>query len=281
MLYTKVLQPGAQKATPSPIGRCLVPCCGFTENVRVPLFSGFYLLLMASWFIAGSGKTSLRYVAPSRVLSVIELISTTTSSAVIREIKDTLSDFSKAHIAYFYFEARVTEKEKEGSLESFRALLSSLLFQLSGQSDQFSGVLRELHSKHRNDAEKPLSSLVQCLKDMLSLTGQPSIYLVLDALDECPDSGMPPSRDRVLDLVEDLVQLRLPNLRICVTSRPEYGIRSALEPLATQQISLHDEPGQKKDIEDYVSSVIHSMNKWTDEDRDMVIKRLKEKADGM
>jgi hypothetical protein len=224
-------------------------------------------------FIAGSGKTFLRYVAPLRVLSVIEFMSTTTSSAIIREIKNTLSDSGKAHIAFFYFDA-----EKD-SLD-FRALLSSLLFQLFGQSDQFSCVLRELYSKYRTE-KPPISSLVQCLKDMLSLAGQPPIYLVFDALDECPDSGMPPSREKVLDLVEELVGLRHPNLRLCVTSRPEYDIRSALEPMATQHISLHDEPGQKKDIENYVDSVIRSMNKWTVEDQDMVIKTLEEKADGM
>lgn len=195
------------------------------------------------------------------------------SSAIIREIKNTLSDSGKAHIAFFYFDA-----EKD-SLD-FRALLSSLLFQLFGQSDQFSCVLRELYSKYRTE-KPPISSLVQCLKDMLSLAGQPPIYLVFDALDECPDSGMPPSREKVLDLVEELVGLRHPNLRLCVTSRPEYDIRSALEPMATQHISLHDEPGQKKDIENYVDSVIRSMNKWTVEDQDMVIKTLEEKADGM
>ena len=119
---------------------------------------------------------------------------------------------------------------------------------------------------------------------MLSITGQPPTYLVLDALDECPDSVMPSSRDKVLGLVEELVQLRLPNLRLCVTSRPEYDIRSVLEPLATQNISLHDEPEQRKDIETYVNTVVRSiasMKRWTDEDQVMVIKNLVETADGM
>ena len=126
---------------------------------------------------------------------------------------------------------------------------------------------------------------------MLSITGQPPTYLVLDALDECPDSVMPSSRDKVLGLVEELVQLRLPNLRLCVTSRPEYDICSVLEPkqsppnnrmpLAAQIISLHDEPEQREDIETYVRSVVRSMKKWTDEDRDMVINNLVETADGM
>ena len=120
---------------------------------------------------------------------------------------------------------------------------------------------------------------------MLKATGQVPIYLIVDALDECPnDSGIPSSRQRVLKLVKELVGLHHPNLRICVTSRPEFDIRTALKPLATQQISLHDEDGQKQDINDYVNSVVNSdemMKRWRDSDKTMVIEKLAAKADGM
>jgi hypothetical protein len=127
--------------------------------------------------------------------------------------------------------------------------------------------------------------LAQSLKEMLSLPTQGPVYLIVDALDECPnDSGMPTSREEVLDLVQDLVGLYLPNLHICVTSRPEIDIRTTLDPLTTHSISLHDQSGQKKDIADYISSVVYSdkrMRKWREEDRRLVIKTLSERADGM
>jgi ATP/maltotriose-dependent transcriptional regulator MalT len=187
---------------------------------------------------------------------------------IIREIQATKG----AHVAYFYFD------EKQDS----RTLLSSLLLRLSNQSDQFCGVLRELYSKHQDGNESPhIDSLVQCLKDMLSIAGQGPIYLVLDALDECPDSGMPPPRDKVLELVKELVKLRQPNLRLCVTSRPEDDIRAVLKHLKPQQVSLHDESGQTKDIIHYIRSKVQQMKKWTVEDQDMVIEELVEKADGM
>jgi hypothetical protein len=126
---------------------------------------------------------------------------------------------------------------------------------------------------------------MQCLKDMLMIIGQVPIYLIIDALDECPnDSGIPSSRETVLELVKDLVELRRPNLRLCITSRPEFDIRTTLEPLATQQLSLHDESGQKQDINYYVTSVVRSdkkMARWRDDDKNMVIEKLTEKADGM
>jgi hypothetical protein len=69
---------------------------------------------------------------------------------------------------------------------------------------------------------------------------------------------MPSSREQVLDLVKELVELSSPNLRLCVTSRPETDIRRALEPLTSFRVSLHEQNGQKQDIVKYVTSVVQS-----------------------
>jgi hypothetical protein len=202
-----------------------------------------------------------------------------TSSAIIRDI-ESLSNAGSAHMAYFYFDFK--DKGKQDS----RALLSSLLIQLSDQSGQFYDVLLGLYSRHQDGSKQPTDdSLTQCLKDMLATTGQVPIYLIVDALDECPnDSGIPSSRETALELVKELVELRRPNLRLCITSRPEFDIHTTLQPLATQQVSLHDESGQKQDITNYVTSVVRSdkkMARWRDDDKNMVIEKLIEKADGM
>ncbi|KAH9055869.1 hypothetical protein EDB83DRAFT_1091321 [Lactarius deliciosus] len=201
------------------------------------------------------------------------------SSAIIRDIK-TMSNAGSAFLAYFYFDFK--DKAKQDS----RALLSSLLFQLSDQSDIFCDTLFSLYSAHKRGSEQPTTdSLSQCLKHILTTAGPVPIYLVLDALDECPyGTGLPSPRETLLDLVDELVKLRLPTLRLCVTSRPEFDIRTALKPLATQQVSLHDEGGQTQDIKNYVADVVRSdrrMKRWRDEEKDMVIEKLAEKADGM
>jgi hypothetical protein len=120
---------------------------------------------------------------------------------------------------------------------------------------------------------------------MLSMMEQVPIYLIVDALDECPnDSGIPSPREKVLELVKALVELRRPNLRLCIMSRPEFDIRTTLEPLATQRVSLHDESGQKQDINDYVTFIVRTdqrMKRWRDDDKNAVIENLTEKADGM
>ena len=191
-----------------------------------------------------------------------------------------MSDASSPFLAYFYFDFKDAEKQDS------RALLSSLLVQLSNQSDKFCDVLHKLYLEHQDGSQQPNNaSLLQCLKSMIAFAGPEPVYLVIDALDECPnDSGIPSSREKVLKIVKALVDLRYPNLRLCVTSRPEYDIRTTLKPLVPQQVSLHDESGQKQDINDYVTSVVCSdekMKSWRDGDRDMVIEKLTEQADGM
>jgi len=119
----------------------------------------------------------------------------------------------------------------------------------------------------------------------VELPGQAPVYLIVDALDECPNrSAMPSPRENVLNLVEELIDLQLPNLRICVTSRPETDIKTLLEPLAFHAVSLHDEIGQMEDIENYIKSAVNKdrrNRKWKPEDKQLVIDVLIKNADGM
>ena len=114
---------------------------------------------------------------------------------------------------------------------------------------------------------------------------EPPIYVVMDALDECPDhTGFPTAREEVLVALKGLVELYLPKLRICVMSRPEVDIKSVLNQLTIHAISLHDESEQQQGIADYISSIVNSdlkMREWPDEDKELVIKVLSERADGM
>ena len=111
------------------------------------------------------------------------------------------------------------------------------------------------------------------------------MYIIVDAVDESPNRpGIPSPREKVLQLMEELVDLHRPDIRICLTSRPEVDIRMVLEPLSSHAVSLHDECGQREDIINYIESVVVSdanMRRWRLEDRQMVIDSLSQKANGM
>jgi hypothetical protein len=192
----------------------------------------------------------------------------------------TLREAGLASIAYYYFDFRDTDKQ------NLRNLLLSLLSQLSDRSDLCCYILHRIYVTHNNGAHKPTDDvLIQSLKETLTLSNDCPTYIIMDALDECPNTfGMPSPREVVLDFVKELVELSLPRLHICITSRPEIDIRTVLEPLTTRRVSLHEETGQTKDIVEYVGDVVHSdvrMGKWREEDQKLVIETLSEKADGM
>ncbi len=193
-----------------------------------------------------------------------------------------MCDASQASMAYFYFDFRDINKQH------WRDLVPSLLIQLSAQSGPRCDILSRLYSNHDSGVRQPNDdTLTRCLEEMLTLPDQRPIYLIFDALDECSNvSGIPTPRKRVLQLVKELVDHHIPNLHICVTSRPEVDIRDVLEPLTSRRVSLHDQSGQKKDIEGYVRSVVYSnsepiMRRWRKEDKELVIETLSERADGM
>ena len=183
-------------------------------------------------------------------------------------------------MAYFFFDFR--DKEKQ----SVRNFLTSLLIQLSAQWDPCRKIMSHIYWAHGNGAQQPnIDVLKSGLYRMLCVAAQRPTYLIIDAIDECPNfSGLPTPRAVLLDLLEELVELRIPNLHICITSRPDIDIKVVLEPLAYSTISLHDESGQQKDISDYVSKTVYSnrkMRRWRDKDRKLVVEVLSEKADGM
>ena len=203
------------------------------------------------------------------------------SSTIVQDIK-ALCDAGNGSMAYFYFDFRNAGKQ------GLQDLVRSLLIQLSAPSAPRCDTLSNLYSAHDKGKNQPGDrELVECLKRMLKLPDERPTYLIIDALDESPNSpGIPSPREKVLQLVEELVELCLPSVHICVTSRPEIDIRNVLEPLTSRRVSLHDQSGQKEDIADYVRSVVYSrseqiMRRWRTEDKELVINSLSERADGM
>ena len=203
------------------------------------------------------------------------------SSTIIQDI-EALCEAREASMAYFYFDFRDANKQ------SMRDLVTSFLTQLSAGSSLRCDVLSKLYLFHDGGKRQPSESvLTKTLKGMLTLPDQRPIYLIMDALDESPDtSGIPTARERVLQLLKELIDLRLPNVHICVTSRPEVDIQDVILALTSLQVSLQDQSGRKEDIADYVKAVVYSsmdpiMRRWRKEDKDLVIEVLSERANGV
>jgi hypothetical protein len=203
------------------------------------------------------------------------------SSAIIENIQNKRKTRS-ALVAYFYFDY------KDSSKRDLRGLLTSLVSQLAVDSVHCWGVLYQLYTQCRVGSDQPSNAaLAHCLEDMLKLPGQLPVFIILDALDECPNTVETPSaREKVLNLLDDLVGSEHPNLFICITSRPEHDIQFVFNPLTSpsRRISLNEEVGQREDINRYLRSFVQTdraMRRWKDEDKELVVNTLSERANGM
>ncbi|KAI0289213.1 hypothetical protein BC826DRAFT_957470 [Russula brevipes] len=187
----------------------------------------------ARWFIEGSTfrewkeNGSLLWIRgnPGAGKSIL-------CSAAIEDIKNMRKPTERL-VAYYYFDY------KDASKRDVRGLLASLLFQLGDSSDRCWDLLYRLYTKSRDGSEQPSDAdLTKCLDAMLKLPGQVPIFIIMDALDECPSTtGIRSAREEVLTFVEDLVGSKHSNLFICITSRPEQDIQTALCPLTTHPVA--------------------------------------------
>ena len=193
-----------------------------------------------------------------------------------------MRESGSALVAYYYFDF------KDAAKRDVRGLLTSLLSQLVDNSNHCWDLLSQLYKTCCDGLEQPSeAALTQCLKSMLNLPGQSPIYIIMDALDECPNNtGTPSAREKVLDIVEKIVRSDNSNLFVCITSRPEQDINAALNPLTplSRRVSLHEEGGQRQDINNYVRFFVQNdraMKRWRAEDKELVIHVLSERAQGM
>ena len=212
-------------------------------------------------------------------LSLPKRLTSSISSTITEDLKR-VHKAGLASLGFFYFDFKDQSKQDVGSV------LSSLLIQLATQSDAYCERLSTLYLEHNEGSQQPNeNALRECLGNMLMLRDQAPIYIIIDAIDECPNSaGTPSPRENVLELIEWLSKLQYSHLSICITSRLEADIEAVLQPLASHTVSLHDERGQKDDIINYIKWFINSdprARKWRKEDKELVVEKLSEGVDGM
>jgi hypothetical protein len=89
-----------------------------------------------------------------------------------------------ASFAMFYCDFRDDRKKDR------RGLISSALVQLCHQSDFYCDILSNFYLEHDSGSQYPSDdALVRCLKELLKVPGQAPLYLIVDALDECPNTS--------------------------------------------------------------------------------------------
>lgn len=202
------------------------------------------------------------------------------SSHVVDYITQLCQSSNATGIAYYYLDVNNHQQQLP---EDF---LRSTIAQLSSQSSRFMRKLCEYH-QHASfrridddlgDWKKWKASIGDLLAlFQLSLNFFGSIFLVLDALDECK------SNERLLDLIEKITKMQGDKLNLLVTSRTEKDIKRRMEGL--DAVSIHLQGAMiESDIRTYVEQTLKTdprLNKWNEGLKSEIRDVLLEGAQGM
>ncbi|KAK5651783.1 hypothetical protein OQA88_11650 [Cercophora sp. LCS_1] len=140
-------------------------------------------------------------------------------------------DKRNEHTVFYYFSFSDPAKQ------TVRNFLYSALLQLMQRRDSFLKSLAQLYDEYRV-GEPPLARVVDVLESVLVSAGD--VFMVLDALDECPLRG--DERSLLLSTLSQIIGWRVPGLRALVTSREEDDIQRRIKLLITMEpISIQGE----------------------------------------
>lgn len=190
---------------------------------------------------------------------------------------DRLKQDKNLIVAYFYFDFRDSMKQ------IVRGLLCSLVFQIATSSERCFAYLKREESKPRGLSHPTESELFDMLSQlMLILRNTPSnVVIIIDALDECHTS----ERENMFRFLRDVHNLKLENLRLLFTSRPETDIWEQMKDFAgadTYSLDFHDAGRHKDDLADYISAKLDSGSyRWGESVKMKAKQLLHERANGM
>lgn len=184
------------------------------------------------------------------------------SSTIVENIQQQKRT-QQRQLAYWYFQFSNDATQKVTNL------LRSLIRQLSTVSTP-DGITSLWHNHNRTGSEPGNEELAGVLDEVID-SHKDQIVLIMDALDECPQTPDQPERAKLLSILLELSRAH-PNLRILVTSRPEHDIHSALR----QYRSIDLEVSVASDVKQFVQSSLHSgdLNVWDAEIKQEIENRL-------
>ncbi|KDR72057.1 hypothetical protein GALMADRAFT_74301 [Galerina marginata CBS 339.88] len=190
------------------------------------------------------------------------------SASVINEV----SEKNQPHaVAYFFFDRRDSQSERQLHSKLIRSLISQFAHQRGG----IPGELVDLYRRCGDNQQPTVNQLQKTLHDILD--GFLHAYIIIDALDECSD------RERTLTWVDKLVSdthWTAVNLHIMVTSRPERDIEQVCRTFDPYSIDI-SEATANEDIFKYLDRQMEFKFKKYDEiTRKKIESGLRERADG-
>ncbi|KAL8855435.1 MAG: hypothetical protein Q9178_007924 [Gyalolechia marmorata] len=162
-------------------------------------------------------------------------------SIIIEGLQEVLEANVSSTVAYWYFDFN------NSSSLSVSNMLRSFIKQLCVGERSIPPAVQEMCSKYRASGHQPTTKVLLTTLHSAVDSIRKKTFLVLDALDEYPESG----RHELLAAIKLLRNSEHDDLHILLTSRREYDIEHALNAITTQKLSIQG-PAVDSDISRHV-----------------------------
>ena len=134
-------------------------------------------------------------------------------------------------LAYFYFNFNDQKHQEKQKAQNADGLLCSLIKQIWSKRPDKPPVV-DLLNNYRRRGHRPEDRI---LKEALSamICGFSSVYIIIDALDECPKECGLLQRDGLLETLRELHDKKFSNIHLMCTSRSQKDIETAFKSLVS------------------------------------------------
>jgi hypothetical protein len=140
-----------------------------------------------------------------------------TSSTVIEDLEKRRNE---KRLAYWYFQ--FSDEATQVTCNMVRSFIRQLSI------SPLLEAINPLWEKHKRRSSDPdIAELIGILDNLIDNFGE--VFIVIDALDECPQMVDQREREKLLNLIRNLLSKHSKNLHILATSRPEPDIHSELK----------------------------------------------------
>jgi hypothetical protein len=148
-------------------------------------------------------------------------------SSAIEKMIEFCKENPESRLAYYYFDFSRSEKQ------TVSGLLQSLILQLCREQPILPGAIESLYENCHNRVDTPEETLL--MEAFLAVVKEMrSVYVIIDALDECPER----ERGQFFELVTDKIGGRSEHFNPLVTSRKELDIMQAFNGIAHHEVCI-------------------------------------------
>jgi len=199
-------------------------------------------------------------------------------STVIDHLEKKCLNTPETAIVYWYFTFTDTEKQKVVNL------FCSIIARACSNRRNTPQALRDGYALSNGGQQRPNNdTIMKMLKETIS--GFDDIYIVIDALDECPK--IDDERSKLLKAIQMVNSWGIDAVHLFVTSRREIDIQECFENMPKDSGLFSDVPIEgalvEKDIRKYLERRLQEdkFRRWLPSFKEEVLERLTSQAGGM